>query len=158
MDLVRKWCWLILLGVAIGVGIVYFRNLGSIINQRNTTGGTAVSSGKTQVQAGNKLVAVEKQVTGEVVSWDSSKAELTFKLKDSGKTVAVNVVPGQTAIFIPVAQHKTNTVLPISSKADKNWSSAFCPQDTLTVGYDSSGVVKMLFNTGYRMCGFRGNQ
>jgi hypothetical protein len=115
-----------------------------------------VSGGKTQLQAGNKLVAVEKQVTGVVVSWDSNKAELTFKLNDRGKTEAVNVVPGQMAIFIPVAQHKTNGVLPISSKVGENWITAFCPQDTLTVGYDGSGAVTMLFNTGYRMCGFKG--
>jgi hypothetical protein len=77
--------------------LVYFKYLGTAI------GGTAVSSGKTQVQSGNKLVAVEKQVTGEVVTWDVNKAELVFKLNNNSGSQKISVYSGKMSIFIPEA-------------------------------------------------------
>ena len=155
MDLVKKWWGFILVGVAIGLGIVYFKDLGLIKNKLTTTEKAVVSNGKTQVVVDKKLVSLEKQVTGVVVSWDGSKSELTFKLNGENEVKKITVDSGKMSLFIPEAQHKTQAVLPLV-KNDKNWLTAFCPQDTLTVGYGSDGIVKLLFNTGYRMCGFKG--
>lgn len=155
MDLVKKWWGFILVGVAIGLGIIYSKNLGLIKTDLKTSEKTVVSSGKTQVVVDKKLVSLEKQVTGLVVSWDGVKSELTFKLNGENEVKKITVDSGKISLFIPEAQHKTNAVLPLVNN-DKNWLTAFCPQDTLTVGYGSDGIVKLLFNTGYRMCGFKG--
>jgi hypothetical protein len=154
MDLVKKWWGFILVGVAIGLGIIYSKNLGLVKNNLTTTEKTVVSSEKTQVVVDKKLVSLEKQVTGVVVSWDGAKAELEFKLNGENEVKKTTIDSGKMSLFIPEAQHKTNAVLPLV-KNDKNWSTAFCPQDTLTIGYASDGTVKLLFNTGYRMCGLK---
>ncbi|MFA6007197.1 MAG: hypothetical protein WC784_00940 [Candidatus Shapirobacteria bacterium] len=151
----KKWWGFILVGVAIGLGIIYFKDLSLIKNNSGVAEKTAVSNGKTQVVVDKKLVSLEKQVAGVVVSWDGAKAELGFKLNGENEVKKMTVDSAKMSLFIPVAQHKTNAVLPLVNN-DKNWSTAFCPQDTLTVGYASDGTVKLLFNTGYRMCGFKG--
>jgi WD40 repeat protein len=155
MDLVKKWWGFILVGVAIGLGILYFKDLGLIKTSSVTTGKTVVSNQKTQVVVDKKLVSLEKQIAGVVVSWDGAKSELAFKLSGEEEIKKVTVDSGKMSLFIPVTQHKTNAVLPLANN-DKNWSTAFCPKDTLTVGYSSDGTIKLLFNTSYRMCGFKG--
>jgi hypothetical protein len=155
MSLVKKWWGFILVGVAIGLGIIYFKDLGLIKNSSVTTGKTVVSNQKIQVVVDKKLVSLEKQVVGVVVSWDGVKSELAFKLSGEAEVKKITVDSAKISLFIPDAQHKTNAVLPLV-KNDKKWSTAFCPQDTLTVGYAPDGTVKLLFNTGYRMCGFKG--
>lgn len=155
MDLVKKWWGLILVGVAIGLGILFFKDLGLIKNNSGTAEKTSVSNEKTQVVVDKKLVSLEKQVIGVVLSWNGSKSELTFKLNGEAEVKKITVDSGKMSIFIPETRHKTQAVLPLVNN-DKNWSTAFCPQDTLTVGYDSKSEVNLFFNTGYRMCGFKG--
>jgi hypothetical protein len=154
MDLIRKWWWIVLIGIIVGLGVVNFNKLILKKSGERPTGRTVATNQKTQVAVGNKTVSLEKQVTAEVVTWNSSNAELTFKISDSQQTEKITVDSDQMSIFVPEAQHKTNGVLPVKNK-DKNWQSAFCPQDGLTIGYDGSGAIRMLFNTGYRMCGFK---
>jgi hypothetical protein len=60
MDLIRKWWWVVLVGVVVGLGVVNFNSLILKGSGKTTGGGTVVSGGKTQMQAGNKLVAVDK--------------------------------------------------------------------------------------------------
>lgn len=155
MSLSKRWWYLVLVGVVIGLGIIFFRN--ELVNNDKgvTTDKTSVTDQKAQVVVGQKLVNLEKQVRGEVVNWEGKKSELTFKIIDSQEIKKTIVDSDKMSLFIPESQHKTNAVLPLV-KGDRNWETAFCPQDTLTVGYDSSGEIKLLFNTGYRMCGFKG--
>ena len=149
----KKWWLFLLLGVVIGLGILYARNLklNDSVVKKEIDG----SSEKARVVAGNELVTINEQLVAEVVSWDSQMSELTFKMKDSGKIMKTVVDSGKMSLFIPEAQHKTQAVLPLNND-DRNWETAYCPQDSLTVGFNDSGEIKMLFNTGYRMCGFKG--
>lgn len=149
----KRWLVFILVGVGVGWGIIYLKGLSSskVIKESEIE----VSDQKTEVPVGQELVAVNEQLVAEVVSWDSGISELTFKLKDSGKIMKTVVDSGKMSLFIPEAQHKTDAVLPLT-KGNINWETAFCPGDSLTVGYGSDGVIRLLFNTGYRMCGFKG--
>jgi hypothetical protein len=156
MALVKRWWVFVLFGIIVGLGILYWRGLNSGGVNTKTADKAALLNQKGEVMAGKKLVPFEKQMIGEVVSWNSSVAELSFKLDGGEEVSKVMVDPENIGIFIPEAQHRTQAVLPVK-KDDKNWPTAFCPGDTLTVGYDNEGAVRLLFNTGYRMCGFRGN-
>ncbi len=154
MMISKKWWVFLLVGMLFGLGIIYLRGLSSSKVIKETE--TEVSDQKTEVPVGQELVTVNEQLVAEVVSWDSGISELTFKLKDNGKVMAAVVDSSKMSLFIPEAQHKTDAVLPLSN-GDKNWETAYCPGDSLTVGFGDSGEVKMLFNTGYRMCGLKGN-
>jgi hypothetical protein len=154
MDLIRKWWWIVLVGILLGLVITHFIGGKVTIGEKVNTGNSGTSNQETQVAVGGKAVTVTKQVSAEVVSWDSNKGELIFTTDKGQITNKIIVDPDQVSILVPPAQHNTNAVLPISKK-DLNWQTAFCQQDGLTVGYDSSGTVRLLFNTGYRMCGFK---
>lgn len=140
------------MGVIIGLGI-YFRGF-FVKSGRPAETAKEISEGKTQVPAGGRQVEVGRQVKAEVIGWDSSKKELAVRLAD-GKENKVTVDSGKMMIFIPQTGHKTQAVIPVVN-GDKNWATAFCPQDTLTIGYDGGGGVVLLFNNGYRMCGLKG--
>jgi uncharacterized membrane-anchored protein YhcB (DUF1043 family) len=156
MSLEKKWWVFIFLGIVIGLGIIFWRSLNKKIDNQKVVSERGMANTSMEVVVDNKkLVKVDTQVRAEVVSWQGKTGELVFKLSESGEVEKTTVDSSKMSLFIPEAQHKTNAVLPLTNK-DKNWETAFCPQDTLTVGYDSGGEVKLLFNTGYRMCGFKG--
>ncbi len=153
MIISKKWWIFLLVGIMVGLGIIYLKGLSNSKVIKETE--IEVSDQKTEVPVGQELVVVNEQLVAEVVSWDSGISELTFKLKDSGKIMKTVVDSRKMSLFIPEAQHKTDAVLPLT-KGNINWETAFCPGDSLTVGYGSDGVIRLLFNTGYRMCGFKG--
>ena len=155
MDLVKKWWGFILAGMAIGLGIIYFKDLNLAKYFSSNSERTLTSDQKAQVVVGQKTVSLEKQVTGVVVSWIGNTSELTYKLTDEKDDKKITLDSAKMSLFIPEAQHKTQAVLPLV-KNDKNWLTAFCPQDTLTIGYDNKGDIKLVFNTGYRSCGYKG--
>lgn len=141
-----------MVGALLGWGIVYLRGLNSTKTELPENR-TVPNDQTTRVVVGGEQVTVEKQLEAEVVGWDGASGELAFKL--AGRTAEkIKVDSSQMSIFVPEAQHKTDGVLPVRN-GDKNWPTAFCPGDGLTVGYDSGGAVRLLFNTGYRMCGIK---
>jgi hypothetical protein len=157
MEVLKKWLGFILVGIAIGLGIVYFHNLNSNSSKNILTSPNknAIPTGKTAIVVDKKMVSLEKQVTAVVVSWNGGKSELEYKLDGSGETKKISLDSKKMTIFIPEAQHKNNAVLPLNN-GDQNWNSAFCPKDSLTLGNDNNGEIKLVFNTGYRMCGYKG--
>ena len=155
MNLGKRWWVFVFFGIIIGLGVIYLRNLSNKIDNKKVISENGIKNSSMEVVVDKKLVKVDIQVRAEVVSWQGETGELVFKLSESGEVEKTSVDSSKMSIFIPEAQHKTNAVLPLTNK-DKNWLTAFCPQDTLTVGYGSDGEVKLLFNTGYRMCGFKG--
>jgi len=110
MIISKKWWIFLLVGIMVGLGIIYLKGLSNSKVIKETE--IEVSDQKTEVPVGQELVVVNEQLVAEVVSWDSGISELTFKLKDSGKIMKTVVDSGKMSLFIPEAQHKTDAVLP----------------------------------------------
>lgn len=150
----KKFYWLALfLGVVIGATYLYLTN--SIKKEREVVvvdnpvledKGTVVSL----KDEGN--IEVVKQEIGEVVAWNPNSGKLSISVEGVNKEIILK--PKEMTIFIPVAQKKSNQLIPLDSTNNVHWQTAFCDKDTLTVGYDENDKVRMVMGSGYRACGF----
>lgn len=147
----KKYYWIALLaGLLIGVLYLFFgsrKDSDLAVKPENLP-----KEEKTIVSLEDKGdMEVVTQVMGYVENWEPKEAKLTVNLDGEEKVLLID--PLEAQIFIPVTQKKTNQIIVIDSRENENWETAFCKQDSLTVGFDKSGTVRLISGSGYRACG-----
>jgi hypothetical protein len=111
-----KWWYVLVLIVGVGIGWWILKNYGI---KKSTS---EVSNPSTQVTTNNKGVKVETgRISGIVQSWDYKNGALEVLVDGKTRNLTIDL---------------TKTRMMVKEKNTLRWTTAFCPADTLTGGYD----------------------
>jgi hypothetical protein len=93
-----------------------------------------------------------KNFFGTVEKWDPEKGDLAFKGND-GHEYLVHLDGSSQEMVLVGNPGKISLGMNVITAKSEQWTTAFCPNDPVTVLYDQQGKVKIIENVGYRKCG-----
>jgi len=147
--------FILFLGACLGLLLIYISNkIGrSIVIDKETGSSNGYVSEELVVPVGERSEKVSEQLVLRVTNWEPKNGKLSLK-DDSGKEKEVSIDVSRMWIMLSLPQRENNGMRPLTSNSGSDWDRAFCPEDTVTLGFNEKNDVNMVLNTGFRACAY----